>query len=75
MIDKIRAFFQDKTSLMQAANVLAGVHHLIQQFDAAVVKEGSNRNAAIDVIIEILQAEKIAPVAAVVVPPVAPPAA
>lgn len=74
MLNKIRAFFNDKTSMMQAANVLAGVHHLIQQFDAAAVKEGSDRNAAIDVIVEILQAEKVAPVAAVVVPP-APPAA
>lgn len=61
MLEKLRAFFVSGSTLSGVAGVMTSMAGLLAHFEADYAKDGNSRDAAIDVLIEILQSEKTKP--------------
>lgn len=58
MLNQLKDLFKKEVSLVQTCKLSAMVINLLNEFNADLLKDGNSRDAAIDCIIGLLQAEK-----------------
>lgn len=58
MLDTLKALWNPEESLSRIGGVISALLDILSHFEEDKLKEGSSRDAAIDIIIQILQQEK-----------------
>lgn len=58
MLEKLSAFFKREKALLNATQIASSISNLIQSMEANALKDASYKDAAIDTLIEFLQAHK-----------------